>query len=148
MNWGHKITLVLVAFVLLIMSMVTICMKQKDIFLVSDKYYEKEIAYQQQIDIEKNTAALKEKPVMDYRKEDQKVTFTYPEDFKHADVSGNIVFFRPADATKDFTIPLKNDSINGQAVSVAHLDKGLWRVKMEWTSAEKTYYLEEKLVVL
>lgn len=148
MNWGYKIGILFASFVVLIIGLVTICVRQDDIFLVSEKYYEKEIAYQQQIDIEQNTAELKEKPSMAYKKEGQIVTFNYPEDFKDRKVSGTILFFRPSDATKDFSIPLKRDLDSQQSVSVASLEKGLWRVKMEMAADNKKYYFEERLVVL
>jgi hypothetical protein len=146
MNWGSKIAVVFSGFVLFIIGMVGICMKQDDIHLVTEKYYEKEIAYQEQIDIENNTLALQEKPYLEYATAKNIVTVFYPEAFKNSDIKGNILFFRPADAKKDFTVPVTTDNVR-QEISVADLDKGLWRIKMEWTSADKTYFLEERLVL-
>ena len=147
MSWGSKIAVVFFGFVIFIIGMVTISMKQKDIHLVTEKYYEKEIAYQEQIDHQRNTLALKEVPLIAYIKDYGLVKFTYPDHFHSSSVSGTILFFRPSDARKDFTVPVKPDE-HPQEVSVTGLEKGLWKIKMEWTSADKTYYLEEKLVVL
>lgn len=123
-------------------------MKQEDIHLVTEKYYEKEIAYQDQIDIETNTAGLKEVPLINYAQDNALVTVQYPSHFKSGNITGNILFFRPSDANQDFTVLLQADQAQQQKVSVANLDKGLWKIKMEWTSVGKKYYLEERLIVL
>ena len=58
MNWGKGITLTLIAFGTIILSMVAICVKQDDIHLVTQNYYEEEIKYQEQIDKISNTSQL------------------------------------------------------------------------------------------
>ena len=149
MNWGFKIGIVFVSFVVFMISMVTICMRQKNIHLVTENYYEKEIAYQDQIDNEANTAALKEEvPEISYAKENGVVTVRYPAAFSDTSIKGSILFFRPSDANQDFAVPLKASAYGQQEVSVANLTKGLWKIKMEWSAIGKNYYLEESLVVL
>ena len=149
MNWGLKIGIVFVGFVVFMISMVIICMRQENIHLVTENYYEKEIAYQDQIDNETNTVALKnDVPEILYAKENGMVTVQYPAGFSDASITGSILFFRPSDAKQDFTVPLKADPLRQQKVSVADLEKGLWKIKMEWSAVGKKYYLEEKLVVL
>jgi len=147
MNWGYKISIVFAGFVALIITLVVISMTQKDIHLVTEKYYEKEIAYQDQIDIEQNTADLIEKPVIKYQKENQLVVFQYPEQFNQEKITGKILFYRPSNANKDFTVNVSSDQHSMQQILVGHLEKGLWKVKMEWTSGSDKYYLEEKLVL-
>lgn len=56
-NWGWGITLFLVVFMSFILQLVYRCTQQR-VDLVSEKYYENEIKYQQRIDMEKNTASL------------------------------------------------------------------------------------------
>lgn len=148
MNWGFKIGIVFVSFVALMVSMVTICMRQKNIHLVTENYYEKEIAYQDQIDSETNTAALKAVPKIEYAKESGMLTVHYASMAPGDAPTGNILFFRPSDAKQDFSVPLKMDQLQQQKISVADLEKGLWKIKMEWAAVGKKYYLEERLVVL
>jgi len=52
-NWGHCIAVVLVIFASSILVFVYVASKQKN-ELVTEKYYEKAVAYQQRIDAEKN----------------------------------------------------------------------------------------------
>lgn len=145
MNWGYKIAIVFIGFVVLMVSLVTICFQQKDIHLVEKQYYEREIAYQNQIDIETNTASLEQPPTIRYHHENQtvKVEYTHNQGIKE----GSILFFRPSDAAKDFVVTVQARD-GSQTIPVGHLEKGFWRVKMEWTDASKKFYLEEKIVVL
>lgn len=147
MNWGNKIAIVFGVFIVLIVTLVTICMRQKDIHLVAENYYEKEIAYQDQIDIERNTASLGEVPLIVYTQKNDVVTVKYPAGFKEAGIRGSMLFFRPSDANQDFTVAL-NTANDEQIVPVADLEKGFWKIKMEWTAADRKYYIEEKLIVL
>jgi hypothetical protein len=146
MNWGHKIFILFAGFVILIITLVVISMRQKDIHLVTERYYEKEIAYQDQIDKEKITAALFQKPEIKYIKSEQLVAITYPDQLTKERINGNILFYRPSDAGMDFNVSIKSENGN-QQVLVGHLEKGFWRIKMDWTSASEKYYIEEKLVI-
>lgn len=147
MNWGYKISFVFAGFVSLIIVLVVISMRQKDIHLVTEKYYEKEIAYQDQIDIEENTAALASKPVLAYESQNQVLKIKYPDHFHKDKISGSVLFYRPSDANMDFVVAVKPETNNMQEILVGHLNKGLWKIKMEWTSGVENYYLEEKLII-
>lgn len=148
MNWGYKIALVFIGFVGLMVSLVIICFRQKDIHLVEEQYYEKEIAYQEQINIQQNTVTLVAPPTIKYIKENQAVTIHHPLLSTGAFPEGSILFFRPSDAAMDFVVPLFINEMGNQVIPIDHLEKGLWKVKMEWTTASKKFYLEEKLVLL
>jgi hypothetical protein len=50
MDWGKGIVITLIVFISLMVGLVTICVKQDDIHLVTQNYYEEEIKYQDQID--------------------------------------------------------------------------------------------------
>ena len=50
MNWGNGILLLLLVFIGLMVTLVTICVRQDDIHLVTENYYAEEIKYQEHID--------------------------------------------------------------------------------------------------
>ncbi|MCD8540194.1 MAG: FixH family protein, partial [Leadbetterella sp.] len=129
MNFGHKIAIVYTLFVVFIISLVTFCVKQKDIFLVSSDYYKKEIAYQEEIDKYANAQTLS-RPVRIINAGDS-LTFEFPEELQGA--SGEIHFYRPSDANLDFKMPVRINADHHQKVAVNHLVKGQWVVKMEWS---------------
>lgn len=143
MNWGHKITLVYGGFVLFMAAMVTICVKQKDIFLVSPDYYKEEIAYQRQMDRIAN--AKRSQIEFSYVSQQGAVQIALPR--AGADAKGEILFFRPADARKDITVPLQLNSAGKQRIPVVRLDRGLWKVKIHWTAAGQEYFSEQILVM-
>jgi hypothetical protein len=143
MNWGHKITLVYSSFVLFIAAMITICVKQKDIFLVSPDYYKEEIAYQQQMD---RIANAKRLPIeFSYASQQGEVHIALSN--AHSDAKGEILFFRPADAAQDVSVPLQLSQEGKQRISVAQLARGLWKVKIHWTVAGQEYFSEQILVI-
>jgi nitrogen fixation protein FixH len=143
MNWGHKIAFVYGGFVLFIAGMITICVKQKDIFLVSPDYYKEEIAYQDQIN--RLTNAVHEPIGFRYAGAEGEVKLSLPA--SHAGARGEILFFRPADARKDAKVPLELGADGKQTVPVRRLEQGLWKVKIRWTSGGKEYFSEQVLVI-
>ena len=61
--------------------------------------------------------------------------------------TGEIIFYRPSDARKDFTVKLDIAKVENQSIRVAKLDRGLWVVKVSWKKDGKGYYKEEKMVL-
>lgn len=145
MSWGYKIALMYGGFVVFIISMVTLCIKQDDIHLVSKEYYKEEIAYQDQIDKLTNVQQLQSGVHFRYLHQTQEVLFSLPETMREA--TGEFLFFRPADARKDKRIALHLDEKGKQLVPVEGLDKGLWKVKVQWTFNNTPYFNEQILVI-
>jgi hypothetical protein len=144
MNWGHKIILGYGLFVALVATMITICVKQDDIHLVSKDYYKEEIAYQGQIEKLTNTRKLGQPVELRYA---QAGTARLSLPASQAPAQGHILFFRPADARRDVKFPLHLDANGNQDISLATLAKGLWKVKITWHLAGKDYLSEQTLVV-
>lgn len=142
MNFGHKVTIAYTFFVVMMVSMVVLCIKNKDLFLVSTDYYKKEIAYQDEIDKYQNTSNLPS-PVKVERAEG-KVKLSFPEELIGSE--GEVYFYRPSNGNLDFKIPLEIRKSTVQSIPVEHLAKGLWVVKMEWSKDGKSYLREQKLV--
>ncbi|MDX5478175.1 MAG: FixH family protein, partial [Cyclobacteriaceae bacterium] len=92
MDWGKGIIVTLVAFGVLIISMVTICVRQDDIHLVTQNYYEEEIKYQDQIEKMINANQL-DHEVLVYDNQLKIVDLHLPVGSK-----GVLHLFRPSDA--------------------------------------------------
>jgi hypothetical protein len=144
MNWGHKIILGYSLFVAGVATMITICVKQDDIHLVSKDYYKEEIAYQGQIEKLTNTRNLGQ-PVRLRYAEAGTARLSLPA--SQAGARGQILFFRPADARQDVKIPLHPDAAGNQDIPLSRLAKGLWKVKITWHRSGKDYLSEQTLVV-
>ncbi|MFC0263582.1 FixH family protein [Fontibacter flavus] len=139
MDWGKGIIVTLVAFGVLIISMVTICVRQDDIHLVTQNYYEEEIKYQDQIEKMINANQL-DHEVLVYDNQLKIVDLHLPVGSK-----GVLYLFRPSDARLDqkITFDITDPSVN--SVDVKSLKPGYWKVKLTWTENGVDYYKEEKI---
>lgn len=142
MNWGYRITLIYIAFMALILTMVIMSF-QHDVNLVAKDYYKQEIAYQQEIDKISNTQKLAKEPEFRFQEEDQTLIVLFP----NSDVEGVLTLYRPSDARQDQKFALSLDATGCQYIPARNLQSGLWRIKLDWQSDGLAYYLEKKLQV-
>ena len=145
MNWGWRIFLLYSLFVVLTLGAVFFTFSQ-DVFLVSRDYYKEEIAYQHKIDEMKNYASLKIPLEIQYKHNQKQVEFKYPTEFNDDNLEGKITFFRPSDARLDYEVNIKVGT-GIQDISTQDLLRGLWKVKVNWTSNGKSYYTEKDLIL-
>lgn len=139
MNWGKGILLTIIAFVGFILTLVVISVKQDDIHLVTENYYEKEIKYQDQIDRESANTALG-REVLIFDSQTKALLLDLPLGAK-----GNLQLFRPSDARLDQELAL---DINDEGMTRVPLDKlksGYWRVQLTWTENGVELYQEKKI---
>jgi hypothetical protein len=141
-NWGHGILLGLLAFMTFIIVLVSKMIGAK-VDLVSPDYYEKGIAYQEQIDNDKlsnsDVFVLKQIGID---------LLLQPKDTLNVLVNKPVQldFFRPSDKDLDFSLQAKVDSFGKLQLSQNQLTKGLWRIKVSWMENGKTFFTEKDLV--
>lgn len=137
MNWGKKITIVFIGFVVLVLIMVTISMKQ-EIHMVEENYYEEEIAYQGKIDEIKNGNAWE--GTVSVKQEGNNLSLL----FEGADkVKGKVKFFRASDANLDFFIPISEEA----NIPIEKFKAGNWKVSFSWEAEGKKYFKEEQIFI-
>lgn len=141
MNWGHGLMIFFGGFVLLMVSLVIICMKQDDIHLVTQNYYEEEIRYQQQLDKMENARGLDYQAIR-YQSGDKTVDLNLPEG-----AEGTLHLFRPSDARLDQKFMVKMDKRNPFTVNLAHLQPGYWKLKLSWKEGDRAYYVEKQITI-
>ncbi|MCX6291008.1 MAG: FixH family protein [Bacteroidetes bacterium] len=146
LNWGHGILIFIVLFMTFILNLVYKC-SQQTVDLVSEKYYEQELKYQQQVNKLNNTAAQNDQLSVCFDKQFSSVEIHYPANTDPASLSGNVNFFKPDNSHLDFNIAVKGDKENVQAVPVSKLKKGWWKVQVSWTSAGTSFYKEQKVLI-
>ena len=139
MDWGKGIIITLVAFGTLMISMVTFCIKQDDIHLVTQNYYEEEIKYQGQIDKMINAGQI-DHEVLVYDNQLKKVALILPKGAK-----GTLHLFRPSDARLDQKMEFDITEDNAVSVDVKDLRPGYWRLKLSWSEDGKEFYEEKKI---
>lgn len=135
-NWGTGITLVYSGFVVFMLFMVFLCVKQ-EFFLVTPDYYAQELKYQEVIDGKANTDKLSE-PIK-ISPDAKAVTVQFPAELKQIE-SGTMLFYRPDNAKHDMELPLK-DKLTYQ-VAAEKFVYGFYKVKMTWVSNGVAYFEE------
>ena len=146
MNWGWKIVVVYSAFVVMTLGMVFYFMGHK-VDLVADDYYKQEIEYQDQIDKISNAKSLIEPIRFKYTASQRTVLLSFPIEHLEKGLKGNIHFYRPSDSSLDKEFDIKTNESGEQTIAIGSLKKGLWKVKISWTAADKAYY-DEKVITL
>jgi hypothetical protein len=140
MNWGVRIAIFYIGFVLIVLASVFFAMNQK-IDLVTENYYEKELKHQEQIDRQKRTGELKEKT--EIKLEGKNIKIKFPSLPDGGNVKNSILLYRPSDKTKDVKIGISTDTSGVQMLPSENLVSGLWRIKLNWVSKGEEYYSEE-----
>ncbi len=143
LHWGHKITISIIIFMLIIITMVYISVTRASIHMVSENYYEEELAYQKVIDKMTNARDWDHEITIDALSIPDHIRFSYPEGVA---LRGNIRFFRPSDSNLDFSVAMGSDG-QYQDVPWANRKKGLWKIMMEWESEGQLFYREHKLIL-
>ena len=142
-SWGTGIVIGIVIFVVISVTMTIIFMMQ-DVNLVSDNYYEKSLIYQEEIDKQSRTKTLNEQVKISFNGE--VVNLLFPSEYLDKKISGEIFFYRPSNPKLDFVLPIQLIDGN-QAIQVTSLEKGFWRVKLNWVMDGDGYYNERAITI-
>ncbi|QOD62306.1 FixH family protein [Polaribacter haliotis] len=144
-NWGTGIVIAIVAFMSFILYLVITMSTDKSFThdLVTDKYYQKELEFQDEINAEKNAFALKENIKITRVKEGLKVDF--PEAFIPKDIQGKVFLYRPSNKHLDFEIPI-SISKTYLLVPEKRLVDGRWNMTVSWKYKNKEYLFKKELV--
>jgi len=137
MNWGKGIIAVFILFAIFIGTLVTVCVRQ-DISLVSNTYYQDELAYQKQIERILNTERLPNKPAMRIADGQLEIHFIYSDTLQ----SGELKLFRPSDISMDKSFVLQSSENGVQHFDLSQLPAGMYKARMSWMMSGKEYYLE------
>jgi hypothetical protein len=143
-NWGTGIFLVLTFFILALIAFF-IFINNLDINLVEGNYYEKELVYQERIDKINNTSSLPGK--IKVVQEPDMIIIQFPQLDTTIAPIGSLMFYRPSDPEKDFSVPLQLNDSSRQVFDIKGLDKGKWVIKLDWEMGGKEYYYEEGVII-
>ncbi|RDV13564.1 nitrogen fixation protein FixH [Pontibacter diazotrophicus] len=141
--WPYAIIAAIVLFMGYIIFFVVQAMNQ-DVDLVSKDYYEQEIAFQDHIDMVGRTKAVGDVAI-NYKPENHAILLQLPESFAGQHISGRVNLFRPSDDRLDQEVPLQLGRDLSQLVETEKLEKGLWKVRVNFSAGEETYYTEETI---
>lgn len=137
-SWGHKIALLYCSFAGMIIFMVYKSMQQS-IDLVADNYYEKTMQYEQQIE-KMGKASLPENKIK-LTHENRRLSILFPES---KDVKGEVKFFKPDNAKLDFAVNINENKV---IYDTSKLQKGKWKLQINWLINNIAVYNEKTLII-
>ena len=144
-NWGTGIVVTIIAFIAFIMYFV-ITMSTDNTYshdLVTDKYYQEELNYQQEIDAVINANNLKEKVTIEKNSKGLKINF--PKYFNPKSIEGKVFLYRPSSKQLDFEIPI-SISKSYLLVPEQRLVDGRWNMNIFWKHKNTNYLIKKELV--
>ncbi len=143
-SWGTGIALTIIVFMAAVISLVVYA-HTLDVNLVSDNYYEQELKHQVLIDKKIRTQKLTEQLSTSLTGEN--IIVQFPRLFKSYEITGSIYLFRPSNRKEDLLVHLNLSSELQQIISTASLKQGLWRLKIDWTAGDSSYYNEKTIMI-
>ena len=132
-NWGGKLLIIALMFMLFVVSMVVVISKQ-DMPLVEQDYYERSLNYQEEID---NYANIDTSVMVNLMANHLEVSSSNT-------LSGvKVKFYRPSnlELDKDFVI----DILAGtkEVYDLSDLDLGKWIISVRWMKADKEFKISK-----
>lgn len=144
LNWGHKITIVLILFGALMFTLVYKSIKT-DFQLVSKDYYKDELQYQQVIDGSNNANALTTELML--VQTDKGISVQFPQEMKGRVLQGEIWFYCSYDERKDLRLKIDATNEAVQLIEPSHLAAATYSVKTTWKADGTPYYNEQSFTV-
>ena len=137
-NWGHGLT---IFFTLFITSLGVVLYKSFSINrdLVKDDYYVDDLELKKLVEKKRNANELQDLKIS-YDATSKLFIISFP---SNMEAKGNIQLYRPSDKSKDITLPIVLTEASECIVPATNLDKGLWRIKLDWSDGSREYFFEE-----
>lgn len=142
-NWGTKLVLAMVAFMLMIISMV-IYMVMQDVSLVEKDYYPRGQAYQEMIEKVQNNVSY-DNDITAWI-ENNEVRVSFPRYYRPEATRGSIHFYHRVSDLNDRMAAFDLDA-NGVFAYPADGLKGRYILKISWEQDGLEYYTEKDITV-
>jgi len=143
MNWGYKIMLTYVLFVLGIGYLVFRSVNQKTDLVTAD-YYAEELKFQDKIDEHNNASVLSSDLKTEYK--NNTLSILFPEEFKQKTVRAVMVIYYPANQDRDITLEFSTSNGSYNTVLPASA-KGNYELHISWSVNGVNYYFEKKILL-
>jgi len=140
MNWGNKLLIAILLFIGMMGYLVYRSVSTR-YELVSETYYNDELAYQQTIDGASRAYLLSALPTV--MRADKQIEIRLPEEMKGTATTGTIHFYCPVDAAKDKLFPLQTDTSGLQFLPSTDVTAGKYIIKIRWEKDRQHYYAEQ-----
>ena len=110
--------------------------------LVTEKYYQAELNYQQEIDAEKNLNKIQGKVTITNSKKGLQINL--PSFFSDKKIEGKVFLYRPSNKQLDFEIPMSKSNTY-LLLPEQRLVGGRWNMKIIWEHNDVNYLFKKEL---
>lgn len=141
MNWGKGITLVIIAFMAFIVSMVFRAFG-RDADLVREDYYENEVNFDNNKESVLNYKALADS--VQIIKKPEGVVIYFPPIFDNS-TQGKIKFYRPDNKKFDREFSIQLEQLNEQNLAYTNFKEGYYDVTIDWMAKGKSYRYQSNI---
>lgn len=140
MNWGTKLVIGLATFITFIVTLGIIMVSGKKDALVENDYYEKAINYDKDYNREEQVKHDHAQPELSISTE--KISLTFKDEAK-----GTLRLLRMADKNLDRKVSFQSDASHQVIIPSGTLQKGSWKLIIEWASKEKNYLYQQEITI-
>lgn len=144
-NWGKGLVVGMACFMTFILYLV-ITMSTDSKYshdLVTEDYYAKEMAYQNEIDDETKLKTLSQ-PISG-EKTAEGWLISFPKEINETNSKGKVFLYRPSNQKLDFEFPLllnKSDLL----IPDNRLLDGRWNITIQWETNKKSYLYKKEII--
>lgn len=145
LTWGHGVVIALGSFIGFILFMIFVYSNGKqNSELITDNYYEEELAFQDVIDAKNNADRLAERPV--YLQNKFQITITFPKEYNNQNTQFKIHLYRTENRDLDVEKDMKLDTENRIVIPGSVLKEGSYILRMKWSKDKMNYQIDYDLV--
>ncbi|MFI2743926.1 FixH family protein [Zhouia sp. PK063] len=143
-NWGTSIVIAFICFISFIMYFVINMNinKKYDHDLVTENYYKKELAFQNEINTEEKT--IRDGMTTSVKKTNEGLEIIFPKGLSYKNINGKVFLYRPSSKQLDFEMPI-SVSTSKLLIPNAKLLGGRWNIEIQW-NYQKNKYLSKQEV--
>lgn len=144
-NWGTGLVIGMVLFMCFILFFVIKMSTDKTYShdLVTEEFYQKGMAYQDEIDAETNSSTLSAN--IKGQKLSTGWQLTFPKEINASKAKGTVFLYRPSNKQLDFDLPLVISGSNLLIPDKRLLD-GRWNIIIDWEYEGKKYLYKKEIV--
>lgn len=144
-TWGHGVVVALLCFIGFILFMIFIFPNgQQNSELITDNYYEEELAYQNVIDAKNRADKLPEKPK--YEQLPAGIKITFPLDINPGNAKVRFDLFRTDDKRLDVKKDVELSADNSFTIPAKVLAVGNYTLKVHWKKDNLDYQTDYDVV--
>ena len=144
-NWGKGLVVGMLCFMGFILYLVITMSTNKKYShdLVTEEYYAKEMAYQDEIDQESNLKTLSK--TITGKRTTEGWLLRFPEEINDTNSKGTVFLYRPSNQKLDIDFPMVLSGSN-LLIPDDRLIDGRWNITIQWKTQGKPYLYKKSIV--